>query len=224
LKSVAAGKTRRISIDLAVSRDDVALVLEELTSGLRGDSYPVQLLQVAFKNSDLADDVVDHLTAKSVNERVASARTIGGLRMYDATSWLSPLLAARDRKVADAAARALGKIGGTQSAAALLKAIQRRGGQRRLVAELARSAPDLFVEVALDGPLRPGVRPALAIAAGLRRRRTATAPLIALLQRGSRRERAISCRALGWIGATTAIPALRAALYDPDWKVRISAS
>jgi HEAT repeat protein len=68
------------------------------------------------------------------------------------------------------------------------------------------------------------VRPALAIAAGLRRRHTAISHLAMLLQRGSRRERVISCRALGWIGAATAIPLIRAGLGDRDWKIRLSAA
>ena len=61
-------------------------------------------------------------------------------------------------------------------------------------------------------------------AAGLRRRRTATSSLIALVQRGSRRERVVGCRALGWIGATIAIPLIATRLDDPDWKVRMSAA
>jgi HEAT repeat protein len=126
--------------------------------------------------------------------------------------------------VSDASARALGKIGGSRSAQALVEAIRRRGVSRRLVAELARGAPDQFIESSLALPLKPGVRPALALAAGLRRRRTATSQLIALVEHGSRRERVISCRALGWIGAVTAVPVLIEALQDRDWKLRMSAA
>ena len=68
------------------------------------------------------------------------------------------------------------------------------------------------------------VTAAAAIAAGLRRRQTAIAPLIALLSRGNPRERAISCRALGWIGSPVAAPAVRAVLNDPEWRVRLAAT
>ena len=224
LQAVAAGKTTRIAIGSADLRYHAPRAVEEITAGVREDSLSVQLLQVAFKNSGAADDVIDHLTVKSVHDRVASARLVGALRLYEAAPWLGPLLNAHDRSVADAAARALGKIGGARSAAALLLAIQRKGLNRRLISELARGAPDLFIESALGVPQRPAVRPALAIAAGLRRRRTAISPLIELLRHGSRRERVISCRALGWIGAGTAIPVITDALADRDWKIRMSAA
>jgi HEAT repeat protein len=148
---------------------------------------------------------------------------VGALRMYDATPWISEMLDARDRSVSEAAARALGQIGGGTAANALLKSIHRRGLNRRLVAELARSAPDLYVESALREPQPQAVRPALAIAAGLRRRRAAVAPLIDLMQHGSPRERVISIRALGWIKAASAVPIITEALQDRDWKIRLSA-
>src|SRR5438552_3498450 len=68
-----------------------------------------------------------------------------------------------------------------------------------------------------SGPARP-------TAAGLRRRQTAVGPLIGLLERGSRRERVIGCRALGWIGSRTAVPIITRALGDRDWKIRMSAA
>src|SRR5207247_2241985 len=143
-----------------------------------------------------------------------SARIVGALRMYEAVPWVAQLLDSRDRSGSDAAARALGRSGGTGSARALIKAITRKGLNRRLVAELARAAPDLLVESALAEPQPQSVRPALAIAAGLRRRRAAVGPLIALLENGSRRERVISCRALGWIGARNAHPTAKVSPED----------
>ncbi|TMI95416.1 MAG: HEAT repeat domain-containing protein [Bacillati bacterium ANGP1] len=185
---------------------------------------PVQRLVFAFKRSGTADRVVERLAAKSPQQRARSARVVGALQLTEAVPWVAALLESRDRAVLDAAARALGKIAGARSATALVLAIQRRGLSRRLVAELARAAPDLFVEVALTEPQRPAVRPALAIAAGLRRRQTAVAPLIGLLEHGSRRERVIACRALGWIGSGTAVPIIKGALIDRDWKIRMSAA
>ena len=224
IQSVAAGKSDHIPADAAEPRHDAAATIEEISKGLREDSLPLQLLQVAFKNSNVADRAIENLSVKSIHDRIAGARLVGSLRMYEATTWLIPLLFAKDPSVADAGARALGRIGGASSASALIAAIQRRGQNRRRISELARSAPDLFLEAAMEESERPVTRPALAIAAGLRRRRTAISPLLKLLQRGSRKERVISCRALGWIGATSAIPAIEELLDDRDWKLRMSAA
>lgn len=224
LHAVVAGKAGGLDLDLDNARLDAAAVVEEITRRRSMQSATVQRLVVAFKNNGTADGVVERLSAKSPQQRVQSARIVGALRMYEAVPWVADLLDSRDRSVSDAAARALGRIGGGSSARALVKAINRKGLNRRLVAELARAAPDLFVENALGEPQPQSVRPALAIAAGLRRRRAAVGPLIALLQTGSRRERVISCRALGWIGATTAVPVIAEALLDRDWKIRMSAA
>lgn len=224
IQSVAAGKTDHIPADAAEPRHDAASTIEEISRGLREDSLPLQLLQVAFKNSNVADRAIENLTVKSINDRVAGARLVGSLRMYEATPWLVPLLFAKDPSVADAGARALGRIGGASSASALIAAIRRRGQTRRRISELARSAPDLFLESAIEEPDWPVTRPALAVAAGLRRRRTAISPLLKMLERGSRKERVVSCRALGWIGAASAIPAIQELLDDRDWKLRMSAA
>ena len=48
--------------------------------------------------------------------------------------------------------------------------------------------------------------------------------MIGLLEHGSRRERVIACRALGWIGSRTAVPIIKGALVDRDWKIRMSAA
>ena len=224
LQGIVDGKTDASGLDLDDARLDAAAVIENMTRKRSMQSSTVQRLVVAFKSSGVADDVVERLAARSPQQRVQSARIVGALRIYEAVPWVAGLLESRDRSVSDAAARALGRIGGASSARALVKAINRKGLNRRLVAELARAAPDLFVETALGEPQPQSVRPALAIAAGLRRRRAAIGPLIGLLQTGSRRERVISCRALGWIRATTAAPLLADALLDRDWKIRMSAA
>ena len=119
----------------------MAGVIEELTLGLKADSLPLERLVVALTNSGAVDRMVEGLEAKSAHHRAAGARAIGALLIYEAVPSVAPLLAARERPVSDAAARALGRIGGAHSAGALLFALQRRGISRRLVAELARGAP-----------------------------------------------------------------------------------
>jgi HEAT repeat protein len=222
LMAAAWGNGSRTSVTLL--EPGVGRVIEDVTAGMALDSWPLRRLVAVLMNSGSIDAAVERLDAKFIPHRVGAARTIGALRLHDAVGRVAPLLAAKERVVVDAAARALGRIGGAQSADAILFAIHRRGASRRFVAELARSAPDMFLESALGEPFRPSVRAAVALAAGLRRRRTATSHLIALVHRGSRRERVVSCRALGWIGATTAIEAVTSALDDRDWKVRMSAA
>ena len=224
LHAVATGKSETLSVELDHPGVDVGVLVDEVTDGQQLDSAELQRLVVAFLNTGAADAVVERLLAKSPQQRARSARINGALHLYEGVPWIAPLLESRDRSVSDAAARALGKIRGAASARLIVRAIHRRGLNRRLVAELARSAPDLFIESALAEPQRPSVRPALAMAAGLRRRRSAIEPLLHLLEHGSRRERVISCRALGWIGSGTAVPMLTGALRDGDWKTRMSAA
>lgn len=223
LEAVAEGK----SDDASLPRDeplDADTVLAAVARGLDPHGAAMQRLIACLVNAGALDQIVDSVESAPVHQRVAAIRALGALRLYEAVSWVAPLLSAPERPIRDAAARMLGQVGGAQSASALLGAIYRRGYQRRLVLELARSAPDHFVESALSQPLKRGARPALALASGLRRRRAATGPLMTLVSRGSRRERQISCRALGWIGAVTAAPVIAEALGDGDWKIRMSAA
>lgn len=224
LEDVATGKTADITIDFDDSLVEPMGVIEEIARRHAADSAAMERLVAALVNSGAVDELIDALESRPIHLRASAVRALGALRMYDAVPWIAPLLAAPERPVHDAAARVLGVIGGAHSATAILAAIQRRGLNRRLVAELARSAPDHFVESAMSEALKPGLRPALALASGLRRRRTATAALTSLVAHGSRRERVISCRALGWIGASGAAPVIAEALNDRDWRIRMSAA
>ncbi len=223
LEAVAQGR----STDASLPRDeaiDAERVLTEVAGALEPGGAAMQRLVASLVNSHALDEIIDSLESKSVYRRAAAARALGALRMYETVAWVEPLLVAPEAAVRNAAARMLGQVGGVQSAAALLSAIRRRGPNRRLVLELARSAPDHFIESAMSQPAKRGVRQALALASGLRRRRTATGPLMALVVNGSRRERLISCRALGWIGTPNAAAVIAEALDDSDWRIRMSAA
>jgi HEAT repeat protein len=223
LEAVVAGKGNLQGVDLEGAGLDLAALVRQVTAGHRPGSLAHQRLAATFQRSGAADVVVDQLAATDANLRTRSAQLVGELGMEYAVTWLSPLLSAKEPAVQSAAARAMGKLGGTRSADALLRAIRREGPRRTLLVELARAAPDLFLEAALCSQKRTGPRTAVAIAAGLRGRRAAVAPLLALLASGSRRERAASCTALGWIGAKIALPDVAGSLRDPDWKVRLAA-
>jgi HEAT repeat protein len=224
LEAVARAKITHASVAYEDALVEPTAVIEDVARQLAPDGLPLQRLVAALVNSGTVDDMIDDLDSGTVQRRAAAARAFGALRMYDVVPWVTPLLTARERTVHDAAARVLGMIGGARSATALLGAIQRQGMNRRLVSELARSAPDQFIEPALSQPRKSGTRPALALASGLRRRRTAVHVLSSLVSTGTRRERAISCRALGWIGAEGAVPVVAQALNDRDWRIRVSAA
>jgi HEAT repeat protein len=224
LKAVAEGKDQALAIDLEKSSSlDVGALVIEATARQRPGSMARQRLAASFQRSGAADVLIDQLGSADAKRRRRSAQLVGALGMEHVATSLSPLLSADQPEVREAAARALGRIGGNRSAEVLLRAIRRRAPNRTLTVELARAAPDLFLEAELCVPRRAGSRTVVAIAAGLRRRRAAVTPLLALLAAGSRGERAASCRALGWIGAEIALPMVADSMRDPDWRVRMSA-
>jgi HEAT repeat protein len=129
-----------------------------------------------------------------------------------------------DPSVRAAAARALGRIGGARSAEALVLAARAsRLGAGRLARELARSAPDFFLETALVRPENRQIRATLALAAGLRGRSTAVAEQLLALLEGDPAERVVACHALGALRHAPAEPFLKEALRDPNPRVRQAA-
>jgi HEAT repeats/HEAT repeat len=223
LDAIVSGSRTHVNYDLDATTFDPAAVLAQVTHGMRVDSVELIRLVAAFHQSGSMNKVVEGLAVGSPERRIRSCRTVGALRIEAAVPWVTPLLRAKDPRVSGSAARALGRIGGVRSADALLAAIERRGPRRTFIVALAHAAPDLFLETALCSRLHRGTAGAIAIAAGLRRRRTSIGALTVLLGTGTHRQRVICCRVLGWSQTRVAIPSVMQALYDRDWKVRISA-
>jgi len=205
-------------------RINSSALLVDLIAPLDPESISFRQIASAMKRSGLADTVIDGLGSREPIVAARSARIAGAMRMEQVVPWLTPLLWSRWPTVRDSATRALSKIGGVRSADALLMAIQRIGPRPSLILALARAAPDLYLEAVLGGSQLRAAHPAVAVAAGLRGRRTATAALILQLRSGSRRARKASSRALGWLGAPAVIPELTLALEHRDWWVRMSAA
>jgi HEAT repeat protein len=171
-----------------------------------------------------ADELVDRLADRDPAVRAASARACGTGRMEGAVPMLGERLIDPDPSVRAAAAGALGRIGGARSADALLRAVRTRQlGAGRLARELARSAPDFFLETALVRAENRDVRATLALAVGLRGHSTAVAEQLLALLGGDPAERAGACHALGVLHHTPAEPFLKDALLDPDPRVRQAA-
>jgi HEAT repeat protein len=223
IRSVVAGNSTVLNLDLSDREIDAAALLAEEAAPLDVDSPAFMRVAASMNNAGLADAVIDGLSSSDPILRHRCLRVAGTMRMEALVTWIGPLLWAPEPGVRSAAARALGRIGGSRSADALLVAIQRLGSKPMFVIALARAAPDLYLETILRSQQKRPVHPAVAMAAGIRRRRTAIFALMAQLAGGSRRMRAVCGRALGWIDAPVSIQALNTALSDPEWRVRLSA-
>jgi HEAT repeat protein len=191
---------------------------------IRAGAVQLHRLVNALDRSGSLRLAIDGLGSRDHDVQVQSVRILGAIRLEAAVPALEPLLASGNSKIRVAAARALGRIGGVRAADALLRGLMwRRGPALRLTLELARAAPDLYVESKLTDDEHRRLRSSLALATGLRRRRTAVRGLCALVESGSRNERMTGARALGWIGGPEAATCLAYAMRDPDWQIRSAA-
>ena len=224
VRSVVAGKTSRLRINLSDRSFDPAPTVIGVADSLARSGELYARLLAAVRHPSVANSVIDNLGSRDPILQARSARMAGVFQMEEAVPWIAPLLWSRESAVRAAAARSLGRIRGIRSANALLAAIQRLGPRPVLIIALARAAPDLYLESILSLRQPRAVQPAVAIAAGLRGRRTAVAPIIAQMGVGSARLSAASSRALGWIRSTDGIPVLVEALEHRDWRVRMSAA
>jgi len=224
IRAVVTGRSQALGFDLADRELDPAALLAEATASMDPGGEAFRVLTSVLKSSGSTTLVLDGLLSRNPTVRARSARIAGLMRMEEAVPGIASLLWSREAAVRAAAAHALGTIGGIRSANALLKAIQRLGPRVMLIIALTRAAPDLYLETFLSAGQPRAIQPALALAAGLRGRRTAIAPLIAQAGTGSSRFRNAAGRALGWIGNPAGIPALTAALAQRDWRMRTSAA
>jgi HEAT repeat protein len=100
----------------------------------------------------------------------------------------------------------------------------RRAPVNRLAIELARAAPDLYIETRLADPRESGIRSSLVAAAALRRRRATVPALRRLAAAGTERERIVACSALWRLRDRAAGVEIGSALEHRSWRVRRAAS
>lgn len=224
VEAVAAGRKTLLSLTADDDGVEVARAVQRFARRLPLEAIERRRLAAAMERAGVASAALDRLASDNWSERIAAVQIVGALGLEAAVPWLGVLLGTGHDVLIEPAARALGRIGGWRSAEALVAGVRRSGPRRIFVTQIARAAPDLFVEAGLSRSGRQVVLNALALAAGLRRRHAAVGPLTALLLHGNRAQRVISCRSLGWIGAMTAVPLLTAALADREWQVRMSAA
>jgi HEAT repeat protein len=225
VQQVVEGRVEAPQLDLAAAPEDSAAIIATECHRLPVGAPALKRVIAALDRSGDLDRIVDGLASRDRELQLRSVRLTGALRHEPAVLWLEPLLASSQPRLRTAVARALGRIGGSRASRALVRGLGwRRGSTMRLVLELARAAPDLYLEAGLVDPQFQRLRPYFALAAGLRRKRTALPTLLVLLETGTRTERALSARAVGWIGAMEAGDALGYALSDPEWQVRNAAA
>jgi HEAT repeat protein len=225
LERVASGASGAFILEANWPADDVLLALRQVCIADRGRTSTRARLCAAVRGKPLSELLFAPLDNPRTSDKRTAIELIGLIGVEEAVPWLSRLLGSPDASLRNEAARALGRIGGARSADALVKALYwRRGSSVRLAMELARAAPVLYLERALVNPDHRPVRVWLAIATGLRRRRSAVASLMRLLAEGSRVERVAACRALGWIGDPRSVEAIQGLLTDSGWQVRSSAA
>ncbi|HEX6351263.1 MAG TPA: HEAT repeat domain-containing protein [Candidatus Dormibacteraeota bacterium] len=225
LEAVIAGSATAAPLEPGLEPDDLlAALLEAAVSASSEMGARLRLLN-GVASGPLRDLLYQRFGEDEPARRVPAMQIAGLLGMGECIPLLARAAAGTDATVREAAARALGRIGGAGAADALVRAIRwRRESAVRLTLELARAAPVLYLERALlDLEFAP-VRGWLALAAGLRRRPSAVASLVHVLATGSRFERIAACRALGWIGDPSVLPAIGYLLKDPGWQVRWAAA
>jgi HEAT repeat protein len=179
----------------------------------------------ALKPSGLDVDLVNLLADRDPKVRLAAARLCGALRMTDSLPWVADLLKDSRPRVWEAAARALGDLGGSRAVDALMSAIDRIP-QHRLAIELAHAASDMDIEALMREPASVQAAVVTVLACGLRHDPLRAGPLSAIAQdrRWPARVRVAACRSLAMIGDPNSADGLRSLTSDPDAAVRTAAA
>lgn len=225
VRAVLAGTDGTLVVDLGDADLDPGSVFLGFTRSLPAGSPGLARLVEALQSSNTVDVLLDGLLDDDPRLRVRCARLAGALRIDAALPWLGVQLNASERPVRWAAARALGRIGGARATDLLLGALRtRRLPSSRLVIELSRAAPDLYLESWMRAPQNVAVRAQLAAAIGLRGRRSGLEPLRRLASEGTERERATACRSLGLIANPQPGAEFQSALAHRSWRVRRAAA
>jgi len=224
LESVMETGGEPLEID-PVKDEEAILLLARITRRLRLGSPEHKRLLQACQEGGSVTAAMDALGSADPAIRRRGALLCGALQLERALPWIELLIVDRNFAVRLAAAGAAGRIGGLRASDALLRAVHaRRLPQARAAVELSRAAPDLYVEERLRDSAHTAAGPVLAMAAGIRRRRSSLEPLLDGLQAAKRRERALRSRALGRLQDPAAAPTLlRMARHDTSPQVRQSA-
>jgi HEAT repeat protein len=217
---IAGGQPSSYRVDVEAEPAAAAELLAFATALSRG-SEATRRLRLALER-DAREALLDQLAARHTPERLLAVQLCGALELEEAVPWLELRLNDRKRVVREAAARSLGRIGGSRAAEVLLRALPReRVPWFRLTVELAKAAPWLYLDTALADPEWHQQRPALMTALAVRRRDLPASDFLASAPISGPRDLIAACHVLARsTGATAWIAAL---LDHPDRRVRAAA-
>ena len=223
LQAIAEGRAEELDVD-PVEDPGAAADLVGYLKGVPRESLPARRLRLAV-TARTRDHAVDRLDAHASADRELAAHLCGVLELDEAVPWLETRLQDRNRRVRLASARALGRIGGTRGAEALLRAADRaRIPASRLTVELAKAAPHLFLEEAVADPEWEAVRPLLIAALGLRGHgRTSLEDLLSRVPVTGPADLRALCHVISKLGDRSAVPWLFGLLDHDDQDVRAAA-
>jgi len=210
-------KAPELLADAASVAPAISAVLDHAGPGLA----PQLRLSQTLRSAGLVDDLLNALANPDPTVRIAAARLCGALRMTDSLPWLADMMGDSRPRVWEAAARALGELGGHRAVDALMSAVDRIP-QHRLAIELARAASDMDIEALMREPASVQAAVITVLACGLRHDTLRVGPLSAIAQdrRWPPRVRVAACRSLGMIGDTKTSVTLARLTSDPDTAVR----
>ena len=211
--AVAAARSEAAARDLAVEADRAWPRLTRAERDLL--RYHVRAAGVALALARASRSLLPP-------RRARAAAAIGDLRLAEAAPRLAEMLPDRNRRAAVAAATALGRIGSTFAARALLEALEEGlVPEQRLVEALGGSWAEEPLLQAFRAPRTVAMRVPLADALGRTGSAAAGEALAAAMAAGSVDLRVRIVRALARLGRPEPV---RAALSDRDARVRAQAA
>ena len=175
----------------------------------------------ALKPAGLGSELLNALADRDPNVRIAAATLCGAFRLSDSLPWLADMLGDSRPRVWEAAARALGRLGGRRAVDALMSAAD-RVPQHRLAIELAHAASDMDIEALMREPESVQTAVITVLACGLRHDSLRVRPLAAIAhdRRWPTRVRVAACRALAMVGTPAAEDGLSGLTGEPDAALR----
>jgi HEAT repeat protein len=210
-------KASELLADAGPVASAVADVLQRAGPGILVQWRVSQALQPA----GLRDELLNALADRDPKVRIAAATLCGAFRLSDSLPWLADMLRDSRPRVWEAAARALGRLGGRRAVDALMAAAD-RVPQHRMAIELAHAASDMDIEALIREPESVQAAVVTVLACGLRHDSLRVRPLAAIAhdRRWPVRVRVAACRALAMVGTAAAEDGLSGLTGEPDATLR----
>jgi HEAT repeat protein len=199
----------------------VVAALQQAGPGLSGQWRVTE----PFRRSGLSEQLLNSLTDPNPLTKMAAARLCGSLRLTESVVWIEDMIQDQNRRVREAAVRALGLLGGRRAVEALMAAADRIPVYRLSIA-LSLAASDLDIEALMRQPASERAAVVTVMACGLRHDKLRVPPLLGIVhdRRWPKAVRIAACKSLGMIGDLAASDGLRTLIdREPDAEVKKAA-